>query len=137
MRSEVQVLLDPPFWGLSSAGRAPDLHSGGQEFDPPRLHQPAFPNKPLQYSRQRAPIRPSSTFGCFTVQSDAAASFGRRHLTSYREISINIIVARKFSGKRVEVPRISGSSASDAVICQGPVFVCFFEKNDCCPSQVH
>ena len=24
--------------GLSSAGRAPDLHSGGQEFDPPRLH---------------------------------------------------------------------------------------------------
>jgi hypothetical protein len=26
-------------WGLSSAGRAPDLHSGGQEFDPPRLHQ--------------------------------------------------------------------------------------------------
>ena len=25
--------------GLSSAGRAPDLHSGGQEFDPPRLHQ--------------------------------------------------------------------------------------------------
>ena len=25
-------------WGLSSAGRAPDLHSGGQEFDPPRLH---------------------------------------------------------------------------------------------------
>ena len=24
---------------LSSAGRAPDLHSGGQEFDPPRVHQ--------------------------------------------------------------------------------------------------
>jgi hypothetical protein len=61
VRSEVQVLLDPPYlprsglgrlnetgwparreakrWGLSSAGRAPDLHSGGQEFDPPRLHQ--------------------------------------------------------------------------------------------------
>ena len=77
MRSEVQVLLDPPLHpagycsmilclvlnarqrrcprakcevgrasplcdiqerGLSSAGRAPDLHSGGQEFDPPRLH---------------------------------------------------------------------------------------------------
>ena len=29
-------------WGLSSAGRAPDLHSGGQEFDPPRLHQLTF-----------------------------------------------------------------------------------------------
>ena len=28
----------PKAWGLSSAGRAPDLHSGGQEFDPPRLH---------------------------------------------------------------------------------------------------
>ena len=25
--------------GLSSAGRAPDLHSGGQRFDPARLHQ--------------------------------------------------------------------------------------------------
>ncbi len=25
-------------WGLSSAGRAPDLHSGGQRFDPARLH---------------------------------------------------------------------------------------------------
>ena len=30
---------EPPVRGLSSAGRAPDLHSGGQEFDPPRLHQ--------------------------------------------------------------------------------------------------
>ena len=27
------------YWGLSSAGRAPALHAGGQEFDPPRLHQ--------------------------------------------------------------------------------------------------
>ena len=27
------------FWGRSSAGRAPALHAGGQEFDPPRLHQ--------------------------------------------------------------------------------------------------
>ena len=26
-------------WGRSSAGRAPALHAGGQEFDPPRLHQ--------------------------------------------------------------------------------------------------
>ncbi len=25
--------------GLSSAGRAPDLHSGGHRFDPGRLHQ--------------------------------------------------------------------------------------------------
>ena len=26
-------------WGISSAGRAPDLHSGGQRFDPAILHQ--------------------------------------------------------------------------------------------------
>ena len=25
--------------GVSSAGRAPALHAGGQEFDPPTLHQ--------------------------------------------------------------------------------------------------
>ena len=25
-------------WGVSSAGRAPVLHAGGQEFDPPTLH---------------------------------------------------------------------------------------------------
>ena len=26
-------------WGLSSAGRAPALHAGGQRFDPARLRQ--------------------------------------------------------------------------------------------------
>ena len=25
-------------WGISSAGRAPDLHSGGRRFDPDILH---------------------------------------------------------------------------------------------------
>ena len=25
-------------WGCSSAGRAPALHAGGQEFEPPHLH---------------------------------------------------------------------------------------------------
>ena len=29
-------------WGLSSAGRAPALHAGGQRFDPARLHQIIF-----------------------------------------------------------------------------------------------
>ena len=29
----------PETWGCSSAGRAPALHAGGQEFDPPHLHQ--------------------------------------------------------------------------------------------------
>lgn len=37
----LRLVLDPAR-GLSSAGRAPDLHSGGQEFDPPRLHQDTF-----------------------------------------------------------------------------------------------
>ncbi len=26
------------YWGLSSAGRAPALHAGGQRFDPASLH---------------------------------------------------------------------------------------------------
>ena len=46
MRSVVQVHLGPPpnkttntTWGRSSAGRAPALQAGGQEFDSPRLHQ--------------------------------------------------------------------------------------------------
>ncbi len=26
------------FWGISSAGRAPALHAGGQRFDPAILH---------------------------------------------------------------------------------------------------
>ena len=29
----------PEFRGCSSAGRAPDLHSGGRRFDPDQLHQ--------------------------------------------------------------------------------------------------
>ena len=39
----LQVLIHrgehPAKRGLSSAGRAPDLHSGGQRFDPAILHQ--------------------------------------------------------------------------------------------------
>ena len=34
----VSLLNIQYFRGLSSAGRAPDLHSGGQRFDPARLH---------------------------------------------------------------------------------------------------
>ena len=40
-------------WGLSSAGRAPDLHSGGQEFDPPRLHQLTFAESEQRPGRSR------------------------------------------------------------------------------------
>ncbi len=41
MRSLVQVHSGPPFlvfWGISSAGRAPALHAGGQGFESPILH---------------------------------------------------------------------------------------------------
>ena len=31
-----------PTWGCSSAGRAPALQAGGQEFDSPHLHQSSF-----------------------------------------------------------------------------------------------
>ena len=30
--------LTPIYWVVSSAGRAPALHAGGQEFDPPTIH---------------------------------------------------------------------------------------------------
>lgn len=51
MRSQVQVLIGPPLnnlvkinlgWGISSAGRAPALHAGGQRFDPAILHHLLF-----------------------------------------------------------------------------------------------
>ena len=54
-------------WGLSSAGRAPDLHSGGQRFDPARLHQ----IHDLTVKREHAFCRP----------------IGRK-LTSFRENTI-------------------------------------------------
>ena len=35
---EKKKVLSPAIWGCSSAGRAPALQAGGQEFDPPHLH---------------------------------------------------------------------------------------------------
>ena len=35
----------PNSWGFSSAGRAPALHAGGQEFESPNLHHLKRPNK--------------------------------------------------------------------------------------------
>ena len=71
-------------WGLSSAGRAPDLHSGGQEFDPPRLHQVFCRVKDAGLAvdciaidgtakpdTSAPPIRSPSTVECLAVQSDA------------------------------------------------------------------
>ena len=36
----------PAIWGCSSAGRAPALQAGGQEFDPPHLHQGTKEDEP-------------------------------------------------------------------------------------------
>jgi cysteine desulfurase/selenocysteine lyase len=40
-------------WGISSAGRAPDLHSGGQRFDPAILHHI---NNCMEHIRSQFPI---------------------------------------------------------------------------------
>ena len=41
LKREEPFLQKPakPTWGCSSAGRAPALQAGGQEFEPPHLHQ--------------------------------------------------------------------------------------------------
>ena len=36
--NEVQEQKKDKIWGISSAGRAPALHVGGQRFDPAILH---------------------------------------------------------------------------------------------------
>ena len=36
--NEAFLKIDEQVWGISSAGRAPALHAGGQEFDPLILH---------------------------------------------------------------------------------------------------
>ena len=81
-------------WGLSSAGRAPDLHSGGHRFDPDRLHQRRSLGERrrdgfAEYSQFNTWIRfdQKAAFASFSsnrtllrVSSDAAA------LTSFREM---------------------------------------------------
>jgi hypothetical protein len=34
--------MTPDIWGCSSVGRAPALHAGGQEFEPPHLHHQLY-----------------------------------------------------------------------------------------------
>ena len=38
LRVQVKKRIPSKSWGCSSAGRAPALQAGGQEFDPPHLH---------------------------------------------------------------------------------------------------
>ena len=41
-------LFSKSLWGCSSAGRAPALQAGGQEFDPPHLHHVSLQKKRKQ-----------------------------------------------------------------------------------------
>ena len=43
--------------GYSSAGRAPALQAGGQEFDPPHLHQRVKRNEQNHYGRIAQVVR--------------------------------------------------------------------------------
>ena len=48
-------LTPPTAWGCSSVGRAPLLHSGGQGFESPQLHQSGPVVGPLPHSAGRCP----------------------------------------------------------------------------------
>ncbi len=45
---------DAEKWGCSSAGRAPALQAGGQEFDPPHLHHNISDGRIAQVVRAHA-----------------------------------------------------------------------------------
>ena len=51
-------------WGCSSAGRAPALQAGGQEFDPPHLHQRFLKGK--QRAEGETKVTGSQTSVCET-----------------------------------------------------------------------
>ena len=53
--------------GRSSAGRAPALHAGGQEFDPPRLHH--FERVTI-ISTYRLALSSESDLGCTLHKSE-------------------------------------------------------------------
>ena len=77
-------------WGLSSAGRAPDLHSGGHRFDPGRLHhvlRRALPVKSLQWSDfsktcQAAMLRGRQPWIASGYRRATHAAFAARHFGS-------------------------------------------------------
>jgi hypothetical protein len=47
----------PCIWGCSSAGRAPALQAGGQEFDSPHLHQGTKEDERKSYGRIAQVVR--------------------------------------------------------------------------------
>ena len=46
--SKIELLSLVFIWGISSAGRAPALHAGGQRFDPAILHHSYWDTKSLK-----------------------------------------------------------------------------------------
>ena len=52
LETEVSTL-----WGCSSAGRAPALHAGGQEFEPPHLHHAKSENDGARHGLIAQPVR--------------------------------------------------------------------------------
>ncbi len=66
-------------WGCSSAGRAPALHAGGQEFDPPQLHQ----TEVKKIFLQRGCKVKKGLLECAPLNEGSEESVGRKYF--YRE----------------------------------------------------
>ena len=64
---------NPSAWGRSSAGRAPEWHSGGQGFDPPRLHRKPAPRGGFRISRRATNASTESNRRCWSGDSDRAS----------------------------------------------------------------
>ena len=77
-------------WGRSSAGRAPALHAGGQEFEPPRLHQNLRNRLASEPKSKRAARTACLDFGFF-------AGLNKIHLDEAKRLSLDRLV---FVGQR-------------------------------------
>ena len=74
-------------WGCSSAGRAPALQAGGQEFDPPHLHQRRSKMQETRSKKKRLSNTSGTAKGIrfrneLKHQSKEASSFGRAEQTA-------------------------------------------------------
>src|SRR5512144_1994559 len=67
-------------WGCSSAGRAPEWHSGGRRFDPVQLHQTSLslaPDRSAPASDSPTPARPRLIPHSLPLLQREAPPFGR------------------------------------------------------------
>ena len=67
----------PCIWGCSSAGRAPALQAGGQEFDSPHLHQGTKEDEQLDVSQYCGAAKQQGDFKSLTILSRYAKHNGR------------------------------------------------------------